>query len=148
MLARRKIALLDGALIRQASLTFEKELGTLAPAQAGKLRHSILPKPTFFTGTAISKSRPAQCCQRKLRDFDHTLRRFGGRHPLCGIGVTSLMSRTSSPAVANARTADSRPAPGPLTRTSTRSHTVVAGAHWRLACRPAVQRKASPCATL
>ena len=41
----------------------------------------------------------------------YTLRRFGGRHPLCGIGVVSLMERTSMPADARARTADSRPEP-------------------------------------
>src|SRR5579863_9450732 len=35
------------------------------------------------------------------------------------MGVTSLMARTSIPAVDSARTADSRPEPGPLTRTST-----------------------------
>src|SRR5580692_4011201 len=50
---------------------------------------------------------------------NYTRRFFGGRHPLCGIGVTSLIARTSIPAVDNARTADSRPEPGPLTRTST-----------------------------
>src|SRR5438309_11762018 len=49
----------------------------------------------------------------------YTLRRFGGRQPLCGIGVTSRIERTSIPDAANARTADSRPEPGPLTRTST-----------------------------
>src|ERR1017187_9852050 len=49
----------------------------------------------------------------------YTLRFLGGRHPLCGMGVTSLMARTSIPAVLNARTADSRPEPGPETRTST-----------------------------
>src|SRR5438046_4805975 len=49
----------------------------------------------------------------------HTLLRFGGRQPLCGIGVTSLILRTSIPAAARARIADSRPEPGPLTRTST-----------------------------
>src|SRR5262249_38748295 len=48
-----------------------------------------------------------------------TLRFFGGRQPLCGIAVVSRMVRTSKPAVDNARTADSRPEPGPLTRTST-----------------------------
>src|SRR5215472_19126524 len=48
-----------------------------------------------------------------------TRRFLGGRHPLCGIGVTSLMARTSMPAVDSARTADSRPEPGPATRTST-----------------------------
>src|SRR5690242_2582635 len=49
----------------------------------------------------------------------YTLLFFGGRHPLCGIGVTSRIARTSIPAVDSARTADSRPDPGPLTRTST-----------------------------
>src|SRR5580658_5821346 len=48
-----------------------------------------------------------------------TRRRFGGRHPLCGIGVTSLIEMTPSPAACSARTADSRPPPGPLTCTTT-----------------------------
>ena len=46
---------------------------------------------------------------------DQTRRLFGGRHPLCGIGVTSLIMVTSRPAVCSARMAASRPAPGPLT---------------------------------
>src|SRR5918911_1007062 len=49
-----------------------------------------------------------------------TLRRLGGRQPLCGIGVTSLMDFTCSPADASAWMADSRPLPGPCTRTCTR----------------------------
>ena len=49
----------------------------------------------------------------------HTLLRLRGRQPLCGMGVTSLMDFTSMPAACRARTADSRPAPGPLTSTST-----------------------------
>src|SRR5580700_3261727 len=52
-------------------------------------------------------------------DGSYTLRRFGGRQPLWGIGVTSRIERTSMPDAASARTADSRPDPGPLTRTST-----------------------------
>src|SRR6266404_6015158 len=48
-----------------------------------------------------------------------TLRRLGGRQPLCGIGVTSRITTICNPAAANARTADSRPEPGPFTRTST-----------------------------
>src|SRR5208282_6151144 len=48
-----------------------------------------------------------------------TLRRLGGRHPLCGIGVTSRIDCTLSPAACIARTADSRPPPGPLTCTTT-----------------------------
>src|ERR1700688_1291188 len=55
----------------------------------------------------------------ELRTAFYTLRRFGGRHPLCGMGVTSRIERTSIPEDASARTADSRPEPGPLTRTST-----------------------------
>src|SRR4030095_11723230 len=47
-----------------------------------------------------------------------TRRRFGGRQPLCGIGVTSLIARTSRPAVCRARIAESRPDPGPFTLTS------------------------------
>src|SRR6202051_3384671 len=49
-----------------------------------------------------------------------TLRRFGGRQPLCGIGVTSLIDFTWSPAAASAWIALSRPEPGPCTRTCTR----------------------------
>src|SRR5437868_5890175 len=48
----------------------------------------------------------------------YTLRRFGGRHPLCGIGVTSRIVRTSRPAVCRARIAESLPEPGPFTFTS------------------------------
>ena len=49
-----------------------------------------------------------------------TLRRLGGRHPLCGTGVISLMPVTSIPAFWIERIAVSRPDPGPLTCTSTR----------------------------
>src|SRR3712207_5245942 len=49
----------------------------------------------------------------------YTRRRLGGRQPLCGIGVTSVIDSTVSPADCNDRTADSRPEPGPLTNTST-----------------------------
>src|SRR5215475_14629834 len=45
-------------------------------------------------------------------------RRFGGRQPLCGTGVTSAMLVILSPRAFRARTADSRPGPGPLIRTS------------------------------
>src|SRR5205814_10213974 len=49
----------------------------------------------------------------------YTRLRLGGRHPLWGMGVTSLIDLMSSPDAARARMADSRPAPGPLTFTST-----------------------------
>src|SRR5271166_5746979 len=45
-------------------------------------------------------------------------RRFGGRQPLCGTGVTSEMLVILRPSALSARTADSRPGPGPLIRTS------------------------------
>src|ERR1700736_4260670 len=65
----------------------------------------IEPKP--FIRRAPSRARTRQ-----------TRRRFGGRQPLCGIGVTSLMWTLCKPDDASARTADSRPEPGPFTRTS------------------------------
>src|SRR5213595_2014452 len=49
-----------------------------------------------------------------------TRRFLGGRHPLWGIGVTSRIERICRPAVASAWIADSRPDPGPCTRTCTR----------------------------
>src|SRR5882672_5887442 len=49
-----------------------------------------------------------------------TRRFLGGRHPLWGIGVTSRIERICRPAVASAWIADSRPEPGPCTRTCTR----------------------------
>src|SRR5512141_1068110 len=52
--------------------------------------------------------------------MDQTRRFFGGRHPLWGIGVTSRMDTTRSPTDASAWMADSRPLPGPCTRTCTR----------------------------
>src|SRR5438132_11468161 len=49
---------------------------------------------------------------------NHTRRFFGGRQPLCGSGVTSSIALTDRPAACRAVMADSRPEPGPLTRTS------------------------------
>ena len=54
-----------------------------------------------------------------LRTSFETRRRLGGRQPLCGIGVTSLIAEISSPAACSERIAASRPAPGPFTHTST-----------------------------
>src|SRR5215469_1588142 len=48
-----------------------------------------------------------------------TLRRLGGRQPLCGTGVTSWMDPTSRPVACNDLIAVSRPEPGPFTNTST-----------------------------
>ena len=41
-------------------------------------------------------------------------RRFCGRHPLCGTGVTSEIELMRMPSEASARTDDSRPGPGPF----------------------------------
>src|SRR5699024_11212946 len=49
----------------------------------------------------------------------YTRRRFGGRQPLWGMGVTSLIMLTSRPTACSARMAASRPWPWPLTKTST-----------------------------
>src|SRR5689334_7801836 len=46
-----------------------------------------------------------------------TRRRLGGRQPLWGMGVTSRMSAILNPACCSARSADSRPEPGPFTKT-------------------------------
>src|SRR5918994_7720714 len=45
-------------------------------------------------------------------------RRFWGRQPLCGTGVTSAIELIRMPSAASARTEDSRPGPGPLISTS------------------------------
>src|SRR5690606_35572908 len=42
----------------------------------------------------------------------------GGRHRLCGVGVTSMMLVILEPAALSDRAAVSRPGPGPLMRTS------------------------------
>src|SRR5208283_6133240 len=55
---------------------------------------------------------------RSARETHQTRRRLRGRHPLCGIGVTSRIEVTVKPAAWMARSADSRPEPGPETSTS------------------------------
>src|SRR5436190_18521410 len=72
-----------------------------------------------------------------------TRRRFGGRQPLCGIGVTSLIDLMSSPDAARARMADSRPAPGPFTFTST-VRTPCSCASWAAFCAATCAAKGVP----
>ena len=48
-----------------------------------------------------------------LPESRQTRRRFGGRQPLCGMGVTSRIAVTCRPQDCSARSADSRPEPGP-----------------------------------
>src|SRR4051812_44104131 len=58
-------------------------------------------------------------------------RRFCGRQPLCGTGVTSEIDVMRMPSAASARTDDSRPGPGPLISTS---RFLIP---WSIAARPA-----------
>src|SRR2546430_4811559 len=92
MHARRERAALDGALRRVAALALQVELGALTAAEPA--------------------DRPA------VVSHAYTLRLLGGRHPLCGIGVTSVIALTSRPVACRERIAASRPAPGPRTKTS------------------------------
>src|SRR4051812_34695719 len=64
----------------------------------------------------------------------YTLRRLGGRQPLCGIGVTSRIKLIRRPAACKDRMADSRPDPGPFTYTSI----------WRIPLSIALRAAASP----
>src|SRR6266536_2982347 len=92
VLARRVRLALDRALHRVALRSFEEQLHALAPAELADR-----------SGVARHQTRL----------------RFGGRQPLCGIGVTSLMPATSMPTFWIERMAVSRPDPGPFTTTST-----------------------------
>ena len=61
-----------------------------------------------------------------------TRRRLGGRQPLWGTGVTSLMPATIRPVAWSARMAASRPVPGPLTMHLDLPHAVLHGPRRRL----------------
>src|SRR5258708_9350902 len=108
MLSRDEVALLNGALLRKATQAFQKQLPPFPAAQAADC---------ISVSCQLLFSLP-----KTLGIFSHshqTRRRFGGRQPLCGIGVTSRITTMWSPAAANSRPADSRPEPRPLTRAST-----------------------------
>src|ERR1019366_4286775 len=85
------------------------------------LRCGLRPWQAFvpLTNRSLTVAAPIRAARVANGFYKYPRRFLGGRHPLCGMGVTSLMARTSIPAVLNARTADSRPEPGPETRTST-----------------------------
>src|SRR5262249_32022451 len=84
----------DRALLGIAALSLEEQLHRLAAAQTAD--------GSDITSHSVTSSQ--------------TRRRFGGRQPLCGIGVTSRIDFTSRPTVCRARIADSRPDPGLLPR--------------------------------
>src|SRR5688500_15769379 len=109
VLTRGEVALLDRALLGVAALPLEEQLHALAAAQAAD--------GSDVTSHLIQSSQ--LYLPERLGVVPHTRRRFVGRQPLCGIGVTSRIDFTSMPIVCSARMADSRPEPGPFTRTST-----------------------------
>jgi hypothetical protein len=61
------------------------------------------------------------------RDKDQTRRRLAGRTPLCGIGVTSRIEVMVKPTACSARSALSRPEPGPLHFDFEGAHAVFGG---------------------
>src|SRR5271166_5732257 len=68
--------------------------------------------------TRLSSRFGARADLGSARLLVQTRRRLRGRQPLCGIGVTSRIEVTLTPAAWIARRADSRPEPGPETSTS------------------------------
>src|SRR3989304_3321704 len=99
-LALRRVGrgpLVHRALLGVALLAFEVEFHPLPAAQ-----------PADRCGIATHLHPPSE-----LRHA-YTRRRFGGRHPLCGMGGTSLIRLTSSPAACSDRMAASRAPPRPL----------------------------------
>src|ERR1019366_6833002 len=91
------------ALLGVAALTLQEELRALAAAK--------LANRTMITSHEIFSCLLGSAAQ--------TRRRLGGRHPLCGTGVTSRIRVTLKPTPWSARRALSRPAPGPFTKTAT-----------------------------
>src|SRR6266851_2467131 len=97
VLTRRVRPDLDGALRRIALGALQEQLHLLAAAE-------------LAVRARVSSH---------LRATPQTRRRFGGRQPLCGTGVTSWIEPTSRPVACSDRIAVSRPEPGPFTNTST-----------------------------
>src|ERR1700751_3713550 len=126
MLTRYKVALLNRALVREASQPLQKQLLPFPAAQAAdcisvscqllfslpKTLGTLWNRHSCLSGFVCHSEEDRQEC------LSYTRRRFGGRQPLCGIGVTARITTMCSPAAASARTADSRPEPGPFTRPS------------------------------
>src|SRR5205807_10171701 len=98
MLSRTSIAALKCA-IRHTLVAFKKKFYPLTPAKfadgAGITGHLVTPPHTHLTG--------------------YTRRRLGGRPPLCGTGVTSVIGVILSPVDCNARIAPSPRDSGPCT---------------------------------
>src|SRR3954462_6692262 len=104
MLARRVGPDLDRALRGLALAALEEQLHLLAPAHAA-------------VGSGVTGHVKYSCFVSSVTG--QTRRRFLGRQPLCGCGVTSWICPTSRPVACRERMAVSRPEPGPFTKTST-----------------------------
>src|SRR5262249_59989958 len=85
---------------------------------ASHCQWSVVSGQWSIVGGPLSVVRSFFATDHGQRTTDYTRRFFGGRQPLCGSGVTSSMALTFRPAACSAVTADSRPEPGPFTRTS------------------------------
>lgn len=94
----------------EEQVTTARDMATLAKA----LRRDFPKYYTYFSRRSFTwKKRRHLNHNNMLHSFDQTRRRFGGRQPLCGMGVTSRIAVMTKPADCSARTADSRPDPGP-----------------------------------
>ena len=91
---------------------FKRAFGRIAPVA---LEEQLCAFPAAEAAFGIS----VRSHMTFLSLITYTLRRLGGLHPLCGMGETSVIIVISRSAAASARIADSLPAPGPLTYTST-----------------------------
>src|SRR5512140_1197577 len=83
------------------------------------VKHFVPFRNSFWRSRRHRRQLGAVYLAMNVLSLVYTLLLFGGRHPLCGIGVASRMLVISSPATCSARMAASRPEPGPFTNTST-----------------------------
>ena len=105
----------DSALRGQTTLPLQEKLlaltTTLLAHRVIVSRHSYLHCWARWRATdLVALAQPT---------YVYTLRFLGGRQPLWGMGVTSVIDLTTIPAACKARIAASRPGPGPLTKIST-----------------------------
>ena len=121
---------------RQAEAALERlgDEGRLAAAVAGRLlleRVGLLhflpvlcvdghgfPLGSLAEVVSAVRIQTSRCSRGGAREDRQTRRRLDGRTPLCGIGVTSRIEVIWKPTACSARSALSRPEPGPLTSTS------------------------------
>src|SRR6185503_858154 len=95
MLPWNEVALLDGALLGMAALALQVEFHALAPALPAD-RADVSCQCVLLLTLAVSDQLPATSFQVRFTAWPaflpltryYTLRFFGGRQPLWGIGVT------------------------------------------------------------